>query len=253
VQGYAFDAKRRMGELARVVRHDDRLAARLDLEADELGERFDEAFWMEERGAYALALDRDKRQVDTICSNIGHLLWSGIVPQHRRRSVADHLMSRRMWSGWGVRTMAADEIPYNPISYHNGTVWPHDTSLIAWGLEEAQLTAACHRVCRGVLDAAGSFSDSLPEVFAGFDRSETPFAVGYPTASRPQAWAAGAPILCLQLLLGLRPDPEADVLASIADIAPAWLGDLSLTGVRARGRHWKVTVDDRAIGVEEIA
>ena len=132
-QGYVYDAKRRMAELAREVWRERELAERLDREADELQERFDEAFWTDARGGYyVLALDGEKRQVDSLCSNLGHLLWSGIVPQERVDQVVDRLMGPDLWSGWGVRTMSAADGGFNPLSYHNGTVWPHDNSLIAW-------------------------------------------------------------------------------------------------------------------------
>src|SRR5581483_4305058 len=135
VQGYVFDAKKRMAELAREAWRDRPLAERLDREADELRKRFDEAFWIEERGGYyALALDGEKRQVDSLCSNMGHLLWSGIVPAGRVTQVVDQLMGDPLWSGWGVRTMSTEDRAYSPLAYHNGTVWPHDNSLIAWGL-----------------------------------------------------------------------------------------------------------------------
>ena len=135
VQGYVYDAKRGLAELAREVWRDQALAERLEREADELRARFDEAFWVEERGGfYALALDGKKRKVDARCSNMGHLLWSGIVPPERVAKVVDQLLSEALWSGWGIRTMASDEAAFNPISYHNGTVWPHDTALAAWGL-----------------------------------------------------------------------------------------------------------------------
>lgn len=251
VQGYVYDAKRRLAEMARDVWGDRVLCDRLLAEADLLAARFEKSFWMEERGAYALALDGDKQQVDAVCSNIGHLLWSGIVPERRRQQVADLLTSSAMWSGWGLRTMSADEVAYNPISYHNGTVWPHDTSLAAWGLSESGMLPEARLLCTGIFDAAESFAGSLPEVFAGFDRSRTPFAVSYPTASRPQAWAAAAPILCLQLLLGLRVDRAANRLVTVAPDVPHWMGKLTLAGIRARGRHWTVTVDDGVVGVSE--
>ena len=135
VQGYVYDAKLRLAELARVVWRERELAERLEDEAAELRERFDQAFWVAERGGYyALALDGDKRPVDSLASNIGHLLWSGIVPPERVDAIADALMGEDLWSGWGVRTMSAADVGYNPISYHNGSVWPHDNSLIAAGL-----------------------------------------------------------------------------------------------------------------------
>ena len=134
IQGYVYDAKRRSAEMAREVWRDRELASRLDREADTLRDRFDEAFWVEERGGYyALALDGEKRRVDSLTSNIGHLLWSGIVKPERVEAIVDALMGDALWSGWGVRTMSSGDAGYNPLAYHNGTVWPHDNSLIAWG------------------------------------------------------------------------------------------------------------------------
>jgi glycogen debranching enzyme len=158
VQGYVYDAKRGLAELAREVWRDRGLAERLEREADELRARFDTAFWCEERGGFfALALDGEKRQVDSRCSNMGHLLWSGIVLPERVGQVVDQLLSEPLWSGWGIRTMSSDEAAYNPISYHNGTVWPHDTALTAWGLArhgyvEASRTSTgrCRKCSRGM-------------------------------------------------------------------------------------------------------
>lgn len=250
VQGYVYDARRRMAELARAVWGDPALAERLDASADDLRRRFDEAFWIEERSTYALALDRDKRRVDSLCSNIGHLLWSGIVPEAKRAAVASSLSGDALWSGWGIRTMGVGEGAFNPLSYHNGTVWPHDTAIAAWGLARAGFWDLSHMLCRSLIEAAGSFDYSLPEVFAGFSRSETAFPVAYPTAARPQAWAAGAPVLCLRLLLGLRADTRAGRLVSDAP-APAWLGELKLDGVRALGKTWHVEIANGHIEVEE--
>ena len=251
VQGYAYDARLRTAELARAVWGDEQLASRLERDAHDLARRFDEAFWMEDRGAYALGLDGEKRRIDSVCSNIGHLLWSGIVPQERVDRIADVLLRGPLWSGWGIRTMAAGERAYNPIRYHNGTVWPHDTSLAAWGLMRSGHTADALVVTRAILDAAESFEGSLPEVFAGFDRRETPFVVAYPTSARPQAWAAGAPILCLQLALGLRPEQRSGRLVSEMRDAPAWLEGLELDGVRALGSRWSVAVRNGRVRVRE--
>jgi len=253
VQGYVYDAKRRAAELARAVWRERELADRLDADADELRRRFDEAFWCEERGGfYALALDGEKNKVDSKSSNIGHLLWSGIVPPERVDAIVDQLMGEELWSGWGVRTMGADEAGFNPLSYHDGTVWPHDNSLIAWGLASQGKWAEAHRIIRRMLNAAGYFRWQLPEVFAGFSRIETPFPVAYPTAARPQAWAAGTPVLLLQLLLGLQPDHTRQVLATVApEELPSWAGSLRLAGVRAFDKTWTVQLEDGAVRVEE--
>ena len=207
VQGYVYDAKLGLAEIAREVWREPELAERLEREAAELRAAFDKAFWVEERGGFfALALDGEKNHVDARCSNMGHLLWSGIVLPERVAPVVDQLLSESLWSGWGIRTMASDEAAYNPISYHNGTVWPHDTSLTAWGLARHGYPEAARRVARALIEAAAHFDWSLPEVFAGYARDETPFPIAYPTAARPQAWAAGTPILLVRVLLGIEPD-----------------------------------------------
>jgi glycogen debranching enzyme len=253
VQGYVYDAKLRLAELARDAWRDRALADRLEREASELRARFDDAFWIDDDrgGFYALGLDRDKRPIDSLCSNIGHLLWSGIVPAERVDAVTDRLLGEDLWSGWGVRTMSSSDRGYNPLSYHNGTVWPHDNSLIAWGLARYGRWPEAHRIVRRMLGAARHFGYQLPEVFAGLRRVETPFPIAYPTAARPQAWAAGTPVLLLQLLLGLQPDRRRQALESVAppDL-PSWAGSIRLAGVRAFDRSWDVRLADGRVSVE---
>ena len=253
VQGYVYDAKRGLAEVAREVWREQELAERLEREAEELRARFDEAFWVAERGGfYALALDGKKRQVDSRSSNMGHLLWSGIVPPERVPKVVDQLLSEELWSGWGIRTMASDAEAFNPISYHNGTVWPHDTALAAWGLARHGYTAEARRVGRALIEAAGHFDWSLPEVFAGYARDETPFPIAYPTAARPQAWAAGTPILLVRVLLGIEPDRERQRLVStVTDELPSWLDGLRIEGVRAYGRTWTAAVERGRVTIAE--
>ena len=254
VQGYVYDAKLRIAELAREVWRDRALAERLERDAEELQRAFDERFWSERRGGYyALALDGEKRQVDSLCSNIGHLLWSGIVPWSRVDAIVDALMGEELWSGWGVRTMSTGDAAYNPLSYHNGTVWPHDNSLIALGLARYGRWPEAQRIVRRMLTAAGHFDYQLPEVFAGLARQETPFPIAYPTAARPQAWAAGTPVLLLQVLLGLRTNRARHALETHAPSElPAWIGrSIRLSGVRAFDRQWDVRVDDGHVTVDE--
>ena len=252
VQGYVYDAKRRLAELAREAWHDDVLADRLDEAAGRLRERFDEAFWVDERGGYyALALDAAKERVDSLCSNIGHLLWSGIVPEERAEQVVSSLMSGPLWSGWGVRTMSTEDAGYSPLSYHNGTVWPHDNSLIVAGLARYGRRDDALRIVRHMLEAAAFFGYELPEVFAGLERGTTPFPIAYPTAARPQAWAAGTPVLLLQVLLGLEPDrARASLVTTAGGDVPDWAGSLVLTGVPAFGRVWDVHLEDGHVRVE---
>jgi glycogen debranching enzyme len=203
IQGYAYDARVRMARLAREVWADEDLAERLERDAAALRERFNRDFWIDTRGYYALALDGDKRQVDAMTSNVGHLLWSGIVPEGRAALLTQRLMSSEMFTGWGIRTMSADDAGYNPIEYHNGTVWPHDTAFIAEGMRRYGQRDHASHLALMLVQAAEAFDYRLPEVFAGFSREETGAPVEYPTASRPQAWAAGAPLMALRTVMGL--------------------------------------------------
>ncbi len=160
---------------------------------------------MPDRECFALAIDGKGRQVDSITSNIGHLLWSGIVDYEKAQHVVRHLMGDQLFSGWGVRTMAEGEGGYNPIGYHVGTVWPHDNSIIALGLNRYGCHEESARIASGILQAARFFKFRLPEAFAGYARDRTLFPVEYPTACSPQAWATGAPLLFLRTMLGLEP------------------------------------------------
>jgi glycogen debranching enzyme len=231
IQGYVYDAKRRSARLARELWGDAALAARLERDAAELRRRFNEDFWLAEREFFALALDGDKRRVDSLTSNIGHLLWSGIVDDDKVEAVVTHLMGERLFSGWGVRTMAEGEGGYNPLEYHNGTVWPHDNSLIAAGLARYGYRQEAARIALALLEAATSFRYRLPEVFAGYSRELTRFPVEFPTASSPQAWATGAPLLFLRAILGL--EPASDELRADPAV-PAAIGRLELRGVPGR-------------------
>jgi glycogen debranching enzyme len=203
IQGYAYDARVRMARLAREVWGDPQLADRLERDAVALRDRFNRDYWIEARGHYALALDGEKRQVDAMSSNVGHLLWSGIVPEDRAALMAKRLMSPEMFTGWGIRTMSANDAGYNPIEYHDGTVWPHDTAFVAEGMRRYGHREQASHLALMLVQAAEAFEYRLPEVFAGFARDETGEPVEYPTASRPQAWAAGAPLLALRTALGL--------------------------------------------------
>jgi glycogen debranching enzyme len=205
IQGYVYDARVRCARLAREVWGDPALADKLEKQAAELKRRFNVDFWVEDRLHFALALDGDKRQVDSLTSNVGHLLWSGIVDDDKAKILAKHLLGERLFSGWGVRTMAEGEGGYNPIGYHVGTVWPHDSSIVALGLRRYGFRDEAARIALAMFEAAGFFRGRLPEAFAGYARARTQFPVEYPTACSPQAWASGAPLLLLRVLLGLEP------------------------------------------------
>src|ERR671927_41543 len=173
-------------------------------------------------------------------------------PPERVDAIVDALMGEALWSGWGVRTMSSDDAAYNPLSYHNGTVWPHDNSLIAWGLARYGRWPEAHRIVQRMLQAARHFSFQLPEVFAGMRRSQTPFPIAYPTAARPQAWAAGAPVLLVQVLLGLEPNRRRHDLETHAPPEiPSWAGEyMRLSGVRAFERAWDVRLVRGTVEVE---
>jgi glycogen debranching enzyme len=231
LQGYAYDAKLRAARLARLVWKDEVWADRLEAEAADLKRRFNRDFWLADRGYYALALDADGSQVDSLASNIGLLLWSGIVDANKAKSVVDHLMGPRLFSGWGVRTLAEGEGRYNPVGYHLGTVWPFDNSFIAWGLRRYGFKEEAARIASGILDAAEVFEGRLPEAFGGYDRSVTRYPVKYPTACSPQAWSTGAPLLLLRTMLGL--EPLGDHLV-VDPALPATIGHLELLDIPGR-------------------
>ncbi len=231
IQGYVFDAKRRTARLAREVWGDPAWADQLEREAEALRRRFNEDFWIPERGFFALALDRHKRKVDSLTSNIGHLLWSGVADADKAERCVRHLMGDALFSGWGVRTMARGEGSFNPIGYHVGTVWPHDNSIIAWGLRRYGYRVEAAHVSLAMLEAAALFGGRLPEAFAGYDRDATKYPVEYPTACSPQAWATAAPLLFVRALLGLDSDGR-HLIVEPALIEP--IGQLQLLDIPGR-------------------
>ena len=231
LQGYAYDAKVRGARLARLVWKDEPFADRLEREAADLKRRFNRDFWVEDGHYFALALDADGTQVDALSSNNGHLLWSGIVDKSKAKSVARHLIGPRLFSGWGVRTLAEGEGRYNPIGYHVGTVWPFDCSFIAWGLRRYGFKEEAAKLAAGILDAAEFFQGRLPEAFGGYHRSVTKYPVQYPTACSPQAWSTGAPLLLLRTMLGL--DPAGDHLL-VDPALPDGIGQVALLDIPGR-------------------
>jgi glycogen debranching enzyme len=230
-QGYAYDAKIRGARLARLFWNDPAYADRLEREAADLKARFNEEFWIADGEYYALALDAEGGQVDALSSNIGHLLWSGIVEESRAGRVAELLLSERLFSGWGVRTLATDCARYNPLGYHVGTVWPFDNSIIAWGLWRYGYRREAATICQAIFDAAEYFQGRLPEAFAGYPRARTTYPVEYPTACSPQAWSAGTPLLLLRVILGLQPH---DGHLIIDPALPPGLGRVELLDIPGR-------------------
>ena len=204
VQGYTYAAFLARSHFAREVGDLD--AARYWSErSHRLKLRFNEAFWLADRGYFAVALDAEKRPVDALASNMGHCLWTGIVNEDKAASVVRHLMSPEMFTGFGVRTLASSMGAYNPMSYHNGSVWPHDNAIVAAGLMRYGFVAEAQRIVLGLLDASEQTGSRLPELFCGFDRREFDLPVAYPTSCSPQAWAAAAPLYLLRTLLRFDP------------------------------------------------
>jgi glycogen debranching enzyme len=231
LQGYAYDAKVRGARLARLVWKDDGLADELEKQAADLKRRFNRDFWVEDGQYFALALDPDGKQVDSLSSNNGHLLWSGIVDKSKAKAVAAHLLGPRLFCGWGVRTLAEGEGRYNPIGYHVGTVWPFDNSFIAWGLRRYGFKDEAAQVAAGILDAAEFFDGQLPEAFGGYERGLTKYPVRYPTACTPQAWSTGTPLLLLRTMLGLEPIGEHLV---VDPSLPATIREIELLDIPGR-------------------
>jgi glycogen debranching enzyme len=231
LQGYAYDAKRRGARLAREVWGDTELSDRLEREAAALRERFNRDFWVADGEYFALALDADGSTVDSLSSNIGHLLWSGIVDDDRAAPVVQHLLGPRLFSGWGVRTLARGQRRYNPLGAHTGTVWPFDNAIIAAGLRRYGYRWEAARIAAGILDAAEFFGGSLPGAFAGYEREFTTYPVRYPGGGSPQALPAGAPLLLLRTMLGLR--PYAEFLA-VDPALPPGIGRIELLDIPTR-------------------
>lgn len=232
VQGYVYRAKRALAELFE-AQGEPATARQLRQDADALQARFEEHFWLPEHSMYALALQNDLRPCAVSSSNPGQALWGGIVSARRAPAVSDRLMDDRMFSGWGVRTLAASEVRYNPIGYHLGTVWPHDNSIIAAGLRSYGLDQPARRVLAGVVDAATHLPHyRLPELFAGFARSAFADPAHYPVACHPQAWASGAIPFLLQTALGLRPNAAAGILRIVRPDLPPGIEWLEVTSLR---------------------
>ena len=231
LQGYVFDAWMRMAEVFDALDESDR-STKLRAKAAKLQEQFEAQFWCEEIGFYALALDPDKQPVQTIASNVGHCLWSGIISPQRATSVVEKLFQPQMWSGWGIRTLSSQCAGYNPFSYHRGSIWPHDNGLIALGLKRYGFATQAAQVARGLFEAASYFTSyRLPEVYAGIENTPGAFPVPYIDANVPQAWAAGSVFHLLQAILGLQADAPNNCLY-VDPCLPHWLPGLRLHNLK---------------------
>jgi glycogen debranching enzyme len=224
-----------------------------------LKKAFNRDFWLEKQEWFAMGLDADKRPIDALASNMGHLMWTGIVDEDKASRVAELLLSPDLFSGWGVRTLASSMSGYNPVSYHCGSVWPHDNAVIAAGLMRYGRVEEAQRVIMAMLDAARVQGGRLPELFSGLSRDEFPLVVSYPTSCSPQAWAAGAPLMFLRTLLRLDPwVPHGKVW--LDPVLPERLGAIHvqripLAGSRVSvmvGADGRCTVDGLPDGIELV-
>src|SRR6266852_1428211 len=234
VQGYVFAGKHLMARCAlRLGKRD--LAQRLEAEAQRLAERFEEAFWCDDLGTYALALDGNKQPCRVRSSNAGHLLFSGMVREDRARRVAADLMRPHFFTGWGIRTVALGEARYNPMSYHDGSIWPHDNALITLGFARYGLKHSVEQVFRGLFDAV-AYMDlrRLPELFCGFQRARGRGPTLYPVACSPQAWASATPFSLIEASLGLQFDPAANEIRLRNPRLPPFLDELMLRNLQLK-------------------
>jgi glycogen debranching enzyme len=243
LQGYVYQAWGTMAEVYEALGEPGR-AVELRERAAELKRRFNIAFWLEDEGTYAFGLDPDKQPIRTIASNAGHCLWSGIADPDKAPRVAARLLAPDMWSGWGIRTLSADNPAYNPFAYQRGSVWPHDNAIIAAGFKAYGLRAEANQVAQALSEAAARYSSyRLPELFAGLRRGPASFPVQYVGANVPQAWAAGSIFQLMQTMLGLRADAPNRCL-TVDPSLPAWLPTLTLDNLavgqtRLRLRFWR--------------
>jgi glycogen debranching enzyme len=250
VQGYVYAAYTARSHVAREA-GDRTTADAWRARADALREAFNRDFWLKERGWLAMALDGDRRPLDALTSNMGHCLWTGILDEDKAALVAERLMGPELFSGWGIRTLGTSMAGYNPVGYHTGSVWPHDAAIAAAGLMRYGFVDEAHRLILGLLDAAGAFGGRLPELFAGFDRSEVDFPVSFPGSCSPQAWAAASPLLMVRTLLRFEPWIPARRLW-LAPALPEQIGRLRIDDVPLLGGRITIEVEGDAVKVEGL-
>jgi glycogen debranching enzyme len=240
VQGYVYMAKNRVAPIfEKIDRKDD--ASRLRREAEELKKKFNEHFWMDDKGYFAMALDAEGK-CEVVSSNPAQCLWSGIIDRKYSRRIAERIFEQDMFTGWGIRTLSAKEVRYNPLGYHIGTVWPHDNSLIACGLYRYGFHDQFSRLFTALCEAAGAYMQfRLPELFAGFDRGGHNVPIKYPVACSPQAWSAGTMPFMLMGSLGFQPDALNHRLTLADPYLPEWLGHVNIKSLR---------IGDSLIGLE---
>jgi len=251
-QGLVVAAKRAWAEVAETAFGDRRLAVRLRSDADRLAGAIEERFWWEEEGTYYLGLDGDKRPIDSVSSNPGHLLWQEAVDPERAARVVRRLMAEDMWSGWGIRTLSSEHIAYDPLSYQRGSVWPHDNAIAAAGFRAYGFDDEAATVASGIFDAASRFaSERLPELFAGLTRDSGAFPVQYLGANVPQGWSSGALVHMVSTLLGIDADAAKGVLR-LRPALPEWMSEITLRQLRVGDASADLQVIRRSDGSHRV-
>jgi glycogen debranching enzyme len=250
VQGYVYDAKMKAAQMA-VALGDTKKAEELKNAAKELKEKFNKMFWSESKQIYYLALDGDKKPCNVISSNAGHCLFSGIATPERAILTATNLLNSDMFSGWGIRTISSTEAKYNPMSYHNGSIWPHDNAMIAFGFSKYKLMNETLQVFKAMFDASQQFTSTrLPELFCGFDRIKGQSPTSYPVACSPQAWSVGAVFMMLQACLGLRIDAAKNTLTFCHPTLPQFLKEITITNLRVNDKVLILQIRRGTEGIE---
>ena len=246
VQGYVYAAKLRIADVYEALGDPPR-AVQLRAQAGALRRAFNEAFWNPADGFFALALDGNKAQVRSVTSNPAHCLYCGIADDDKAALVAERLMAPDMFSGWGIRTLSSSSPAYNPMSYHNGSVWPHDNAIAAAGLKRYGFDAATGRIATAMFDVgAGARDFRLPELFCGFQRDGSRAIVAYPVACIPQAWAAAAPFMLVEAMLGISAHAPENRLAVDRPRLPDWLESVEIRDIRVG--HSRISLAFRESG-----
>jgi glycogen debranching enzyme len=232
VQGYVYDAKVQASRMANILGYSE-ISLRLALDASQLKEQFNKMFWSESKQTYVIALDGKKNQCNVLSSNAGHCLFSGIATSERASIIAKNLLSDAMFSGWGIRTISTQESRYNPMSYHNGSIWPHDNAMIAYGFSRYNLMSEALHVLSATFDTAEYVENQrLPELFCGFEREGGKSPTSYPVACSPQAWSVGAVFLMMQAFLGMKIDAQRKTITLCKPALPTFLNDITITNLR---------------------
>lgn len=252
VQGYVYDAKVRAAEIAGALGFYD-IQEKLRQEASGLKRRFNDLFWSESKQTYVLALDGEKRPCNVVSSNAGHCLFSGIATTERARHTAERLLDERMFSGWGIRTIASDEARYNPMSYHNGSIWPHDNAMIAMGFSRYGLMEEACTTMTAIFESSFFMPGKrLPELFCGFPRVRRKAPTLYPVACSPQAWAVGAVFMMLQACLGMTIKAAENAIVFCHPRLPAFLDDITITNLRINDKSLILQIRREKEGVEAV-